>query len=67
MSKEIQMSKQLFWVEAESIEEILRHAVQHALLIHKRAGNTIASWKDDQVVLIPAEEIQLEDDNEINE
>ena len=46
------------------IEDILRRAVRHALLEHKRAGNTIAAWADGRVVLIPAAEIQIEDEDE---
>jgi hypothetical protein len=64
MSSENQMPKQLFLVEAEAIEEVLRRAVRHALLMHKRAGNPIAVWKDDRVVLIPAELITVEEDDE---
>ena len=39
----------------------LRRAVRHALIEHKRAGNPIASWKDGKVVIIPAEEIEVEE------
>jgi len=47
-------------VQGKPIENALRRAVRHALLIHKRAGNTIASWEDGRVVMIPAEQIQIE-------
>ena len=62
MDREYKMPKQLFWVEAETVEEVLRRAVRHALLMHKRAGNTVASWKDNQVIFIPAEEIHVDKD-----
>jgi hypothetical protein len=39
----------------------MKEAVRHALLAHKRAGNPIASWKDGKVVIIPAEEIPVEE------
>ena len=39
----------------------LRRAVRDALLEHKRAGNSIASWRDGNVVIIPAEEIPVEE------
>ncbi len=61
MRAEHKIPEKLFIVEGERIELILRRAVRHALLEHKRAGNTIAAWKDDQVVMIPAEEILVED------
>lgn len=47
------------------IEDLLRHAVRRALLEHKRAGNTIAVWADGRVVLIPAAEIQVADEEEL--
>lgn len=37
-------------------------AVRAAILDHKRAGNTIAIWRDDRVVLVPADEIEVFDD-----
>ena len=39
----------------------MREAVRHALLTHKRAGRPIASWRDGKVVIIPAEEIEVEE------
>jgi hypothetical protein len=30
-------------------------------MTHKRAGNSVASWKDGKVVIIPAEEILVEE------
>jgi hypothetical protein len=32
-------------------------AVREALLQHKRAGNPVAVWRDEQVVWVPPEEI----------
>ena len=54
-------SKSVQIVSGKAVEEVFRRAVQHALLIHKRAGNPIASWKDGEVVIIPPEEIQVDD------
>jgi hypothetical protein len=59
---EYKFPKQLFIVEAKAIEAVLRRAVGHALLMHKRAGNPIAAWKDGKVVWIPAEEIEVPTD-----
>jgi len=47
--------------QAEEIERIFREAVRHELLIHKRLGNPIATWKDGKVVIIPPEEISVEE------
>ena len=47
--------------QADEIERILRTAVRHELSIHKRLGNPIATWKDGKVVIIPPEEIPVDD------
>ena len=53
---------------AKDIEKVLRRAVNHALLMHKRLGNPIATWKDGKVVIVPPEEIVISsDDSETNE
>lgn len=43
-----------------TLVKAMKEAVRHALLTHKRAGNPIASWKDGRVVIIPADEINVE-------
>jgi hypothetical protein len=53
--------KDLFVAEEKAVDEAMQNAVEHALMIHKRAGNSIASWKDGKVVIIPAEEIPMVD------
>lgn len=52
----------LFFAQAKEIENVLRRAVRHALLMHKRAGNPIAVWRDGRVVIVPPEEIVIEDE-----
>lgn len=47
--------------ETKSIEHAMRRAVRHALLTHKRAGNTVAAWKDGRVVLVNSDKIQIEE------
>ena len=46
--------------ENETVEQAMRRAVEQALLTHKRAGNTVAAWKDGRVVLVSAENISVE-------
>ena len=46
--------------ETNTVEHAMRRAVEHALLTHKRAGNTVAAWKDGRVVLVHAENIHVE-------
>ena len=46
--------------QTKSIEHAMRRAVQQALLTHKRAGNTVATWRDGRVVLVAPEKIAVE-------
>lgn len=64
MKIDIDKSKDLFVEHAETIEKILRHAVQQALLEHKRAGNPIASWENGKVVLISPDKITIDNPTE---
>ena len=48
-------------VQGEPVVAALRRAARKALLEHKRDGHPIASWKDGEVVIIPAEEIEVEE------
>lgn len=47
---------------AKEIEKVLRHAVREALLMHKRADNPVAVWRDDKVVWLQPEDILIDDD-----
>jgi hypothetical protein len=58
---EIKLTDNLFIEHGEAIEQVLRHAVQHALLMHKRLGNPVAIWQDGKVIVIPPDEIAVED------
>lgn len=65
---EIKLTNRLFIDHGKSIEKVLQRAVNHALLMHKRLGNPIATWKDGKVVIVPPEEIVIpSDDSETNE
>lgn len=46
----------------QEIEEIFRRAVKEALWRHKRLGQSIAASRDGKVVIIPPEEIPVEDE-----
>jgi len=61
MKTESKIPKDFCVSQAKEIEAIFRKAVRHALLEHKRAGNSIAAWQDGKVVIIPPEEIPVED------
>ena len=68
MSTEIKLTHRLFLDHGKDIEKVLQRAVNHALHMHKRLGNPIATWKDGKVVIVPPEEIVLSSDvSETNE
>ena len=48
--------------DAEEIGKVLQLAVREALMMHKRIGNPIATWKDGKVVIVPPEEIEIPPD-----
>lgn len=59
MKKE-KIDKNLFQISmASRAEEALKKAVARALADHKRAGDPIVVWRDDRVVKIPAEQIEI--------
>jgi len=63
MKTEPNIPTDLFLVEGKAIETVLRKAVREALLMHKRAGNPIATWKEGRVVIVPPEEIELPEED----
>ncbi|MGB8508317.1 MAG: hypothetical protein WCD76_07925 [Pyrinomonadaceae bacterium] len=54
--------KDLLISEEKAIDEAMHRAMRQALLMHKRAGHPVASWKDGKVVMIPANRIPVEDE-----
>ena len=60
MEIEKKIPKDLFIEQGKTIEAVLRRAVMHALLTHKRAENPIASWENGKVVIIPPSDIPTE-------
>ncbi|HWB12766.1 MAG TPA: hypothetical protein VG826_26305 [Pirellulales bacterium] len=47
--------------ESAAVEAAVREAVRDALIMHKRLGNPVASWEDGRVVLIPPDQIPVDD------
>jgi hypothetical protein len=45
------------FADGKGTERVVRKAVRAALLRHKRLGESIAVWRDGQVVHVPPEEI----------
>jgi hypothetical protein len=58
----LKLTSDFFAEHARDIEKVLQRAVNHALLMHKRIGNPIATWEDGRVVIIPPEEIVISSD-----
>ena len=56
------LSSNYFAAHAIEIGEVLQRAVRDALLMHKRLGNPIATWKDGEVVIVPPEDIVIPPD-----
>ena len=48
--------------QGKEIENILREAGRQARIRHKKLGHPIVSWHDGKVVIIPPEEITVEDE-----
>jgi hypothetical protein len=64
MAKTIESDKlKLRREENQRMIEGVGKAVKKALLEHKRAGNPIAVWEDGRVVWIPAEEIDVTEED----
>jgi len=64
MTTRPQLPENLLIAYSDKIQAAVSRAVRHALLMHKRAGNPIAVWRDDRVVIIPPEEIVVDDEPE---
>lgn len=54
-------SKNLLLDNQDEIDRAFKKAVNRARLENKRAGNTVAVWENDKVILIPPDEIVVED------
>jgi len=58
------VSDQWLIVHGKTIEDVLQRAVRQALLAHKRTGNPVASWHDEQVVILPPAAIPVTEDQD---
>lgn len=48
--------------DGEAIDRALREAVKDALREHKKLGHPIVVWEDGKVVVVPPDEICVEDE-----
>ncbi len=52
------------FLDPKKILEILREAGRQARIRHKKLGHPIVSWQDGKVVIIPPDEIVIDDNDE---
>lgn len=57
--KDKKIPNDFFITEGKVVEEILRKAVKNALLLHKKANNPVAIWKDGKVLILSPEDIKV--------
>jgi hypothetical protein len=50
--------------DGRAIDEALKEAARDARRLHKALGNPMATWRNGQVVLVPPEDINIDDDSE---
>ncbi|MFL6230734.1 MAG: hypothetical protein ACJ741_18325 [Pyrinomonadaceae bacterium] len=61
MRVEAKNLKELLLAEAKAVDEAAQRAAEHALLVHKREGCPVSSWKDGRLVITPPEKIRVEE------
>ncbi len=49
------------FADGRAIDQALKEAVQEALWRHKRLGQSVVVWENGQVVVIPPEEIPVDE------
>ena len=64
MKKGAAIPERLFTEHGKEIEAIFRRAVRQALWKHKRLGQSVAASLDGKVLIIPPEEIPVDDEFE---
>ena len=62
MKEQSQLPDKLLTTHSKEIEEILYRAVQDALWRHKQLGQSIAVSRNGKVVIIPPEEIEVDEE-----
>jgi hypothetical protein len=50
--------------DGRAIDEALKEAARDARRLHKALGNSMATWKDGQVVWVRPEDINIDDDSD---
>jgi hypothetical protein len=55
------LNDKLFTKHGKEVERVFREAVRQALRRHKRLGQSVAASRDGKVVIVPPEEIPVDD------
>ena len=50
------------FADDRAVEATLNRAVREAVLRHKKLGESIAEWRDGRVVIVPPEEIEVDEE-----
>lgn len=61
MSDKAPVDIQALFADGKAIDAALAEAVRNAMIMHKRMGYPAVSWQDGRVVLIPPEEIVVDE------
>jgi hypothetical protein len=61
MVKRLELTDDLFVRHGKTLEKMLQAVTREVLLDHKRAGNPIAVSENGRVVIIPPEEIEVDE------
>ncbi len=61
MKRKPQIPKTLFMTHGEVVRKIIDKAVQDALRMHKKLGNSVATWERGRVVIVPPEQIPVDE------
>jgi hypothetical protein len=51
-------------LQGDEVDRALARGVWRARLMHKKLGYPIVVWRDDKVVWVPAEEIEVDESDE---
>jgi len=60
--KQFEIPEKLFVTHSEDADKAFSKAVRQELLRRKKLGHSASAWRDGKVVIVPPEEIPVEDD-----
>lgn len=66
MKNEAWLAEGLFTVHGKEVEQLFQQAVAAALWRHKQLGQSVAVLRDGEVVIVPPDEIPVDEDAAIH-